>query len=126
MRILIAGILCLFFAAPAIASEETDKAALEFVKNLQRMLRDNKRDEIAKLIDYPLLVDGEATVKDAAAFVREYDSIVTSHVGECAQNHDTGVPMEQVKAAYMVGPGCIWFEPDDTNAMTIFAVNTGQ
>ena len=124
MRILAAGILCLLLAAPAVAADDADKAALEFVKSLQQLVRDNKRDEIAKLVDYPLLVDGEPSIADAAAFVREYDAVMPPSVRECLRDHNTGEPMSQVKAAYMVGAGCIWFEPDEANAMTIFAVNT--
>ena len=103
---------------------DSDKAALEFVKKLQQLVRDGRRDDIAKLIDYPLLVNGKRAIKDAAAFARKYDSVITAQVRECVRNHDTRELMEQVKAAYMVGDGCIWFnEPDAQGAATIFAVN---
>lgn len=126
MRIGIACILCLLLAAPAMAADGEGKAALEFVKNLRRMVDGGQRDAIAKLVDYPLLLDGEPVIEDAAAFVRKYDSILTARVRDCVSGHDMETPMEEIKAAYMVGNGCIWFESDGEGNMAIVAVNTKE
>jgi len=44
------------------------KAAQQFVKSLQQMIRNNQREEIAKRINYPLTVDRKGSVPDEATF----------------------------------------------------------
>ncbi len=128
MRSLFAFLFCLLLALPAAAQDEAAEkaAALKFVKTIKELVAKDQREAIAKLIDYPLNVDGKPKAKNAAAFGKAYDAIFTKTVKECLQKHNLKEEVNSVKGAYMVGWGCIWFEPDDKDIMHIVTVNTKE
>lgn len=130
MRSLFALIFCLFLALPAVAADQDEAAeqaaALEFVKKVQKMVADDQRDELAKLVTYPLDVDYKPKAKTAAALVKAYDTIFTKAVRECVQKHNLKEEVNNIKGAYMIGWGCIWFEPDDDGKMHIVGINTKE
>ena len=99
-------------------------AAGNFVKRLQMLAAEGKRQELAKLVNYPLTVDGKARTKNADAFVKSYDAIFTKTVQTCLREHNLKEEIFSRNGQYMVGWGCIWFSPAERGGMTIDAVNT--
>ena len=112
--------------AQAMDAQETAErvAASNFVTQLQSLVAEGKRQELAKLVSYPLTVDGKKGSKNADAFVKSYDAIFTKTVQTCLQEHNLKEEIFSRNGQYMVGWGCIWFSPAERGGMTIDAVNT--
>ena len=109
----------------ADAEEQAGQAeAARFVKTLQTLIAGGQKQELAKLIGYPLVVDGKERAKNEAAFIKNYDAIITKSVIQCAREHDSTEEVFSRNGQYMVGWGCIWFSPAEKGGMTIDAVNT--
>ena len=107
------------------AEEQAERAeAAKFVKTLQALVAGGQKQELAKLVGYPLNVDGRQRVKNEAAFIKNYDAIITKSVVQCAREHDSTEEVFSRNGQYMVGWGCIWFSPAEKGGMTIDAVNT--
>ena len=127
-HIVFAILLSLVLVSPARADdpeEAAEKAAAkEFVKTIQTMVAEGKSQDIGKLVQYPMSVDYKPKIKNAAAFVKAYDTIFTPKVKECVRTHDLSEEVNSIKGDYMVGWGCLWFGPNDDGTMTIFSVNT--
>lgn len=123
MRVFFALALCLLLAVPA-AADDSDKAAKEFIKKLQQLASKDQREDIAKLISFPLDGDIKPQVKNAAAFIKGYDKIFTPAVKECLAKHDMKEEVNSIKGAFMVGWGCVWFEEEDNGKMSIVSINT--
>ncbi len=112
-------------ARAADAEEQAEQAeAAKFVKTLQALVAGGQKQELAKLVGYPLEVDGKERAKNEAAFVKNYDAIITKSVVQCAREHDSTEEVFSRNGQYMVGWGCIWFSPAEKGGMTIDAVNT--
>ena len=99
-------------------------AAGNFVKKLQTLTAEGKRQELAKLVNYPLTVDGKERIKNANAFVKSYDAIFTKIVQTCLREHNRNEEIFSRNGQYMVGWGCIWFSLDEKGGMTIDAIST--
>ena len=110
----------------AMDAEETAErvAAGNFIKQLQTLVEEGKRQELAKLVNYPLTVDGKNRAKNADAFVTSYDAVFTKAVQTCLREHKQKEEIFSRNGQYMVGWGCIWFSPAERRGMTIDAVNT--
>ena len=94
--------------APAVraadAEEQAERAeAVKFVKTLQTLVAGGQKQELAKLVGYPLNVDGRQRVKNEAAFVKNYDAIITKSVVQCAREHDSTEEVFSRNGQYMVG-----------------------
>ena len=128
MRSLLVAVLCLLLATPALAADSEEAAeqaaALKFVKTLQDLAAKGQSKDIAKLVDYPLYLDGKPKIKNADAFVKNYDSIFTPLVKECLDQHKMDEEFSSVKGDYPVGWGCIWITPGEKGKMSFGAVNT--
>ena len=112
-------------ARAADAEEQAEQAeAAKFVKTLQVLVAGGQKQELAKLVGYPLKVDGRERAKNEAAFVKNYDAIITKSVIQCAREHDATEEVFSRNGQYMVGWGCIWFSPAEKGGMTIDAINT--
>lgn len=114
---------------PALADDEGDaerKAAVAFVTTVREAVSAGNKEAVAKLVSYPLEVDGAGSVKDSAAFLKRYDAIVTAAVKKCVSEHNAGEDIFQRNGQYMIGWGCFWFSPDEGNRMGIDAVNTKE
>ena len=102
------------------------KAAGNFVKQLQALVAEGKKQELARLVNYPLTVDGKKSAKNMDAFVKSYDAIFTKAVQTCLREHNLKGEIFSRNGQYMVGWGCIWFSPAERGGMTIDAVNTND
>lgn len=124
--LLFAFMCALALNAQAMDAAETAErvAAGNFVKQLQTLAAEGKRQELAKLVNYPLTVDGKERAKNANAFVKSYDAIFTKTVQTCLREHDLKEEIFTRNGQYMVGWGCIWFSLAERGGMTIDAVNT--
>ena len=130
-KTLVAGLALafMFVLSPVVraadAEEQAEQAeAAKFVKTLQTLVAEGQKQELAKLVGYPLEVDGKERAKNEAAFVKNYDAIITKSVAQCAREHDLTQEVFSRNGQYMVGWGCIWFSPAEKGGMTIDAVNT--
>ena len=117
-----------YFAGVSFATDELQEevvAAGEFVKKLQILAAEGDKQELAKLVGYPLTVNGkENSAKNADAFVQSYDDIFTESVQTCLRDHNLEEATFSSNGLYMVGWGCIWFFPTERGDMLIHAVNT--
>lgn len=112
-------------ARAADAEAQTEQAeAAKFVTILQTLVAEGRKQELAKLVGYPLEVDGRERAKNEAAFVKNYNAIITKSVVQCAREHDSTEEVFSRNGQYMVGWGCIWFSPAEKGGMTIDAINT--
>lgn len=132
-KALIAGLAfaLMLILAPVVRAadgeEQTERAEAEkFVKTLQTLVAGGQKQELAKLVGYPLDVDGKERAKNEAAFVKNYESIITGSVAQCVREHDSTEEIFSRNGQYMVGWGCIWFSPAEKGGMTIDAVNTNN
>ena len=112
--------------AQAMDAEETAErvAAGNFVKQLQTLAAEGKRQELARLVAYPLTVDGKKRAKNADAFVKSYEAVFTKTVQTCLREHNLKEEIFSRNGQYMVGWGCIWFFPAERGDMVISTVNT--
>ena len=129
-------IVCLFLfcafctlSVPALADDEGaagQKAAAAFVSAVREAVADGNKEAVAKLVNYPLEVDGAESIKDSAAFLKRYDAVITAAVKKCVAGHNTGEDIFQRNGQYMIGWGCFWFSPDEGGRMGIDAINTKE
>jgi hypothetical protein len=110
------------FAANALQEEVA--AAGDFVKKLQILVAEGKKRELAKLVSYPLTVNGKKSANNEDAFVQRYDEIFTENVQTCLRDHNLKEATFSRNGQYMAGWGCIWFFPVEKGGMIINAVNT--
>lgn len=107
--------------------EKTEaEAAKDFIRQLQTLAAEDKRQELAGLVSYPLNVNKKPAmeIKNADAFVKNYDALFTEAVQECLRGHDLDEDVfVRNQVEYMVGDGCIWFSPDDKGNMAMFVIN---
>ncbi len=132
IRYFVIALWSLVLATPVAAMDWLGPRCPEFVKSLQQMVKKNERERIAKVVSYPLTVDGKNAVPDQAAFIKAYDSIFTKDVRECVAKEDTSHNLEAVGNSYMIGRGCVWFDKvieegagaDAKRQISILSVNT--
>ncbi len=112
--------------APVGQTKKTDQeTAKDFVKQLRTLAAEGKSREVAALVSYPLTVNKKPrlTIKDAEAFIKNYDAVFSKSVRECLRDHKMEEDVFVSNGQYMVGWGCIWFFPDKQGNMAISAIN---
>jgi hypothetical protein len=143
-----AALLALTFAVPVAAlagtqkqcggSDTVDKAgpaiaqsSRHFVAEMQSLVKADDRQAIARLIDYPLLVNRSvgthvthARIRNRQQFLANYDRIFNAKVKAaildpksiaCLFNNDQG---------FMIGDGQLWFQkPVGSSAYKVFSIN---
>ena len=117
-------LFCCVFTSVSFAATQEEVAAGEFIKKLQLLAAEGNKQELAKLVDYPLTMNGKKGAANADAFVKRYNEIFTKDVQSCLRDHDLKEPVFSRNGEYMVGQGCIWFFPTQQGNMVINAVNT--
>lgn len=120
-------------AAGAATANASDPEAAEqalarsFIATLQTLVAADRKEDLAKLVAYPLQVNGKTKAKNAAAFVKRYDAIMGKQVRQCLSEYKPETEeLFSRNGQYMVGWGCIWFSPAEKGGMSIDAVNTTQ
>ncbi len=126
MRLFIIALLFLLLATPAAAEETLGEDVQEFFKKLQQLIRDNKREEIAKRVFYPLSVDGTSAILNQKDFIRSYDSIFNKEVKDCVLGHDTRGELSMSHDSFKANWGCVWADIFDDGKIYLYAVNTRQ
>ena len=94
---------------------EADHSAVEaFFPNLKKLLKENKREEIANLIQYPFILNEETplqeTVKDKQDFLLRFDEIFT----ESFKQELFNTPDDEIFSTWMgvvAGKNLIYFVP---------------
>lgn len=89
-----------------------------FVKKLQLLVLDNDKEQLAKLIRYPL----NKSIKSTADFIKNYDSIFTKDVKLSIAAINFSQIFRNSKGAMSEG-GMVWFSQIE-NEFRIIAVNT--
>jgi hypothetical protein len=99
--------------------------ARSFLAGLKAAVQVANKEKVAAMVQYPLRVNltkGNRTVRTAAEFVKDYDSLFTPAVRKAIE---TQVP-ECLFANYqgvMIGRGEVWFQEQQDGALRIKALN---
>lgn len=88
-------------------------------------MKQDKRADIAGLLEYPFHVDAEAKAADPEAFLQQYDSIFTPKVKACILAHKLS-ETESIKGNYMVGGSCAWVGFSDDDKMRLLSIYTNM
>ncbi len=88
-----------------------------FVKDLQYMVANENKEEIAKLIRYPL----NSTIKTNSDFLSNYDKIITPKVKEALAKANLKQLFRNYKGV-MIGDGDIWIAQEEKD-FKIIAIN---
>lgn len=101
------------------------KESREFLARLQAAVRANDREQIAGMVNYPLLVFsyGKKThIRQKSSFLDNYDEIFTPPVRNAILNQTPQCLFGNANGE-MVGRGELWFSEQSTGEMKIITVN---
>ena len=98
-----------------------------FLAELQQAVRTGDKAGAAALVDFPLAVNGPGetrrSVKDAAAFIRDYEAIFTPGVRQAVLDQRFADLFRNSNGA-MIGDGEIWFSVvGEPGRLAVYAVN---
>lgn len=101
-----------------------------FFTSVQKAVADGDKEQVADAVLYPLRVNANGTsqnYKDKAAFLADYDSIMTDSVKKALTDQKLDTLFVNYKGV-MVGNGEIWFgvSPDAKDKYGIIAINKDQ
>lgn len=104
------------------------KASVDFMTELQRLLKAGDKKGLSELVSYPLRVNsakakkGTVTIKDRAAFLREFDGIYSPAVIEEALKHDPRYIFCNYQGV-MLGNGIVWATNEKGGRLGVFVIN---
>ncbi|MFS8071751.1 MAG: hypothetical protein ACMG6S_35725 [Byssovorax sp.] len=101
------------------------KASVDFMTELQRLLKAGDKKALSELVTYPLRVNcnkGPLIVKDRAAFLREFDQIYSPGMVDLILKQD---PRDVFckDQGIMLGLGFIWAAKDRSGHLGVTSVN---
>ena len=89
-----------------------------FVKDLQYMVANENKEEISKLVRYPL----NSTIKTKSDFLANYDKIITPKVKDAVAKANLRQLFRNYKGV-MIGDGAIWIAQEEKD-FKIIAINS--
>lgn len=92
--------------------------ALKIFLNLQYLVANENKEEIAKLIRYPL----NSTIKTVSDFLANYNKIITPKIKEALAKANLRQLFRNYKGV-MIGDGAIWIAQEDKD-FKIIAINS--
>ena len=95
---------------------EQDAQVETFFPGLKKLLTEDKRSEIAELIKYPLLLNGETPLEEKIATKEEFLARFNEIFSEEFKKELLATPDGEIFSSWMgigVGKGLLWFVPGD-------------
>ncbi|KAF2506622.1 hypothetical protein [Flavobacterium foetidum] len=107
-------IMLLVFGGQCVYSQELKPEYHKFVKIFIENVKNNRKEEVAKMIKYPLHRDNPVPpIKNKTEFIKRYDEIFDEELKKEIVNSDPIKNWEQVGwRGIMLNSGTIWFEGD--------------
>jgi len=96
-----------------------------FVENLKTLVSQDKKEDIAQLLRFPLKINIAAhriTLRSKVDFLKHYDQAFNSKVREALAKQDSSNLFSNWQGA-MIGNGEIWIRPGEGGVIQIVAIN---
>jgi len=96
-----------------------------YVENLKTLVSQDKKEDIAQLIRFPLKISVAArriTLRSKDDFLKHYDQAFNSKVRDALAKQDSANLFANWQGA-MIGNGEIWIRPGESGGIQIVAIN---
>ena len=99
--------------------------AQQFLSTLKTLVKADNREEIGRLVRYPLAVNSAKVhrrIRSRAEFVKSYDTLFTAAIKRAIERQAPECLFANWQGV-MIGSGEVWFEEQSTGEMKIKALN---